>query len=340
VRDCPALGGNRRPPIWISVIISNLNGRRFLDRLLDSLRIQAGVVLQIIVVDRASVDGSLEFLAAQLDVTVLHEPPETGLVSGYSRGVVAAVHDFLFFCNEDMWFSPDCLRLLAERIDVSTGVIASDPWQWTYDQSILIHAGTRFRVARWSFLSPFPFRKNSFTEPVLAGDVVPFACAGAFLIHRPSYDATGGWDRLFFLDHEDVDLFIRVWQLGWRCVSVPEAKVFHAVGASNNQQISTTNTPVRRRRFISSTASVAVIGAKYFTSMALLFPFLHLLISVAKELLRLHPNRTYLSILAVAEFMRRLRPALHFRARWRTHNRARPGQLFYTAPEFNFPPGS
>src|SRR5262249_10116073 len=109
----------------VSVIISNLNGQRFLPRLLETLRGQRGVSVQIIVVDRFSHDGSEAFLAGQPDVTVVQEPPETGLVSGYAAGVAHAEHEHLFFCNEDMWFDLDCLRHLEEQIDVTNGIVAA-----------------------------------------------------------------------------------------------------------------------------------------------------------------------------------------------------------------------
>jgi GT2 family glycosyltransferase len=320
----------------VSVIVSNLNGKKYLPRLLDTLRAQRGVAAQVIVVDRYSRDGSLEYLARQPDVRVVHEPPETGLVSGYAAGVPQADHEHLFFCNEDMWFDPDCLRRLGERIDLPAGVIAADPWQWTYDAGQLIHAGTRFRRAAWDPLCAYPFRRYSFTEPVEPGEVVPFPCAGAFLMHRTAYEAVGGWDRSFFLDHEDIDLFIRIWQRGWRCVSVPDARVYHAVGASNAQQIATINTPVKRRRLISGLSSIPIIGLKYFTSLALLYPVVFPLLAVLKEAVRLRPRRTWLSLLAAGEVWRRSGQALRFRARWLRYNRRRPGQEFFRAPPFQY----
>jgi GT2 family glycosyltransferase len=315
-----------------------MNGKRFLPRLLETLREQRGITAQIIVVDRLSRDGSPEYLAAQPDVTMVQERPETGLVSGYAAGVAHARHEHLFFCNEDMHFDIDCLRLLEERIDAAAGIVAADPWQWTYDGSQLIHAGTRFHRTFWNPLSAYPFRWFAFTEPVACGEAVPFPCAGAFLIHREAYDVAGGWDRSFFLDHEDLDLFIRVWQLGWRCVSVPDAKVYHAVGASNGQPIHMTNTPVKRRRLISGLSSTSIIGLKYFTSVFLLYPMLFPFLIILKEAVRLRPGRAWLSVLAAREVARRSGEALRFRLDWARHNRRRPGQEFFRAEAFNAAP--
>jgi hypothetical protein len=73
---------------------------------------------------------------------------------------------------------------------------------------------------------------------------VPFACGGAFLIHRDVYAEIGGWDTSFFLDFEDVDLFVRAWQREWHCVTVPEAKVYHAV-AGCQVAVDTVGQPLR-----------------------------------------------------------------------------------------------
>ncbi len=319
----------------ISVIISNLNGLKYLPRLLESLRSQRNVNLQIIVVDRFSQDGSLEYLAKQSDVTIINEPPQTGLVSGYAAGVPFAKYELLFFCNEDMWFDPDCLHLLEKQIDLNANIIAADPWQWTYDGETLIHAGTGFQAVIWNPLSPYPFRRLLFTVPVISGSRIPFPCAGAFLIHRKAYEAVGGWDRSFFLDNEDIDLFIRVWQRGWHCVSVPESKVYHAVGASNTQQIVTINTPVKIKRFLSCQSSISVIGWKYFTSVATIYPFLFPFLTILKDALRLRPRQTWLAVQALRETIRRFQEAFRYRSKFRALNRTRPGQRFFTAPEFN-----
>src|SRR5271166_5060782 len=133
----------------ISVIVSNLNGERFLRRLIETLIAQKHVELEIIVVDRHSKDDSLKILAETPTVRVVSEPPETGLVSGYDVGARVARYEHLFFCNEDMWFDEDCLSALEKQLNVRERVGAADAWQWTYDGRHLVHGGVRFRPFRW-----------------------------------------------------------------------------------------------------------------------------------------------------------------------------------------------
>lgn len=320
----------------ISVVISNFNGARFLPRLISSLREQRGVEIELIVVDRKSADDSALILSGHPDVRVITEPPETGLVSGYHAGSLVARGELLFFCNEDMWFEPDCLRLLAERIDLGARIGSADGWHFGYDDpEVFLHGCTRFVPARWAINSPHPRRSADFEARLPAGSVTPFGCAGAILIHRDMYRDTGGWDTGFFLDHEDIDLFLRGWQRGWKCVSVPEARIHHAVNASNNQTLAALNVKVSHRRYLSQRSSLAVIALKYFSWRAvplalLVWPavFLNNLVNGRFEFVRR-------DILVLVEIIRRTPAAWRFRRGNSTLNASSPGERFFLLPEFS-----
>lgn len=314
----------------VSAIISNFNGERFLPRLLDSLMAQQGVDVQIIVVDRHSCDGSKAILAAHPQVDVLNEAPETGLVTGYTRGMEKAVHPLLFFANEDMHFASDCLRLLADAVDVSQRIAAADPWQWSYDEDQWIHGGTRFMDAGLDTNSAWPFTRYEFTVDLPAGADVPFACAGAFLIDRGVFEEVGGWDTSFFLDAEDTDLGIRLWQRGWRTVQVPRARVFHAVGASNTQHVGPAGaTPVSQRRYVSAKASLAMIAVKYYSAPSALVPVGMWLARTAGALLRRRTGAVALEAQVAREVAHRLPAALRWRRLHRDDIRRAPGERFF-----------
>jgi GT2 family glycosyltransferase len=318
----------------VSAIVSNFNGAKYLPRLLATLRGQCGVETEVVVVDRHSTDDSAAILAANPDIRVVKERPESGLVTGYAVGAEHASHDLLFFCNEDMWFDPDCLQRLASRIDLANRVAAADPWQWTYDGKALIHAGTRFRQCRLHLNSPYPSRRSDFTCLLEAGEVVPFACAGAVLIHRKVYEELGGWDRGFFLDYEDVDFFLRAWQAGWKCVTVPEARVYHAVNVSNNKVITGGRQRVSRRRYISGRSSLLILGVKYFSPRHAVIPALVWAASTVRHALMLNVTKAWWYLLAGREAVLRLGPALAFRrANW-TSLTTRPGEAFFRDPAF------
>ena len=317
----------------ISVVVSNLNGARYLTRLLDSVISQDGVDTEIIVVDRQSTDDSAEILARYPTVHVVREPPQSGLVAGYSAGAAVATRPLLFFCNEDLYLGEHCLRDLASRIDLEKRVAASDPWQWTYDGRQWLHGGTRFRPSPWHIYSPFPFRMHEFTVPLRDGAPIPFGCAGAVMIAASVYRELGGWDTSFFLDYEDVDLFLRAWQRDWTCVSVPDAHVYHDVGASNEQAVAAQ--PVSRRRYISHRSNVIVIAFKYFSPLASTLGALNWVATLITNILLRRWSAVRMDLRVVGEVARRLPAVIAFRRRSRALNRAKPGERFFLDPKFS-----
>jgi GT2 family glycosyltransferase len=59
--------------------------------------------------------------------------------------------------------------------------------------------------------------------------------ASCFLARREALAAVGGFDESFFLYEEDVDLCVRLRQLGWRVLFSPAAVVVHHLGRSMDQ---------------------------------------------------------------------------------------------------------
>lgn len=309
-----------------------MNGARYLPRLLDTLVTQERVETEIIVVDRHSTDASAEILGRYPAVSVIEEPPESGLVAGYAAGAERASHPLLFFCNEDLYLGERCLWELASRIDLTRRIAACDPWQWTYDGETWIHGGTRFRRSPWHIYSPFPFRMHEFTVSLPDGAAIPFACAGAVMIDASVYAELGGWDASFFLDYEDIDLFLRAWQRGWSCVAVPAARVFHAAGSSNDKVVGVER--VSRRRYISHRSNVVVIAFKYFSRPLTALGALNWVATLVANALRLRWSAIRLDFVVLRDIASRLPAVMSFRRQNRSLNRAKPGERFFLDPRF------
>ena len=319
----------------ISVIISNFNGGKWIPRLMETLREQRGVSLEIIVVDRNSTDGSGELLARYPEVKVVSHPPETGLVCGYAFGYRSATKDLLFFMNEDMWLEPECLKRTADAIDLNGRVGATMPVQMTYDLSGLVNTGCWYVPALWYPACPYPFRGARFRIPekTIRSSQIN---AGACLVHRSVYEQAGGWDTTFFLDYEDTDFSLRLWQLGWWSVVVPSAVIGHAVGASNAQTIAKTKTKVSKKRYIEGGANVIAICIKTFSAHLMWLPLLGVAERCLRNLLRGRFEQAGWDVAQVNFIFRRLPELLEYRHAHRRQNECCPGEEFFKAPEFDF----
>jgi len=317
----------------VSIIVNNFNGKQFLAKLLSSLRAQRGVTLEIIVVDRHSTDGSLELLNREPDIIVVQAPPELGLVAGYASGVPRAACENLFFCNEDMWFDPDCLHNLEKLISRERRIGIADPWEWDYHGTKVTHMGTQL-VRKWDSGSVLPTWKFEQSPRIGSGELTAMACAGAMMIDRSVYEEIGGWDASFFLDYEDVDLCIRAWQRGWRCVTVPEARAFHAVGMSNANVLPAVGTTVGRRRYVLGSSNCIIVAAKYFRWRSVLLAVLARIDRFLRNSIKFRFKLACLDLESLWISIRRLPHALQFRRSNRVWSYNRPGEDFFLDPAF------
>jgi GT2 family glycosyltransferase len=298
------------------------------------LKAQRDVTLEVIIVDRNSSDESAKILAEHPDVRVVREPPESGLVAGYSVGVPYAKHEYFFFCNEDMWFSADCLRLILAQFDAEPRVAGVMPLQKTYDGSGLVNWGTWFEDARWYRDNPHPFRASVFRD-VSEPETISGINAGACMISRTAYDAVGGWDTSFFLDYEDMDLSLRLWQQGWVCRIEPRAVAFHDVGASNGKPIEQGKIMVGEKRYVAALSNQVVIAMKSFTGVGPLAAPALLCDRFARNLLRRRWHQAKLDLRAVWLTLTRVPSVARHRQANRAWNQSRPGQGFFSDPRFD-----
>ena len=297
----------------ISVIISNMNGERFLNKLLESIINQEEVETEIIIVDRNSTDNSAEIISKYKDVKVISEPPQTGLVSGYHKGTSIATGNLLFFCNEDMYFDKRCLSELQKHIDLEKGIFAADPWQWTYDQKIWIHGGVSFDRAKLS-LFVHPFYKVNPINIFKSGTAIPFGCAGAVLIEKNKYFEIEGWDTTFFLDAEDLEFFFRAWRKKLFCVTVKEAKVYHYVGASNPTDLNKKGVKiVGKRRYISAISNDMNIGLKHYHKSNFFIPAVLWLAHFTNNLLRMRFKLAGWNLLSLLGVLKQSKRILQYR---------------------------
>lgn len=318
----------------VSVVVSNFNGEKYLPRLLETLRTQEAVTLEIIVVDRNSTDSSKAILSQHPDVKIVTEPPESGLVAGYAIGVPQAQYEHFFFCNEDMWFAKNCLALLENEMNkyVTTGAVM--PIQLTYDGRGVVNGGHWFRRCLWHGPNCYPFRISE-QRALSAPDFVSGINAGACLLRRTIYEKVGGWDTSFFLDYEDTDLSVRLWQQGFDCRIVPAALVYHAVGASNAKPLNRGRFIVNDKRYIWALSNEMVVGIKTFTGLPLFIaPVLVWLHRILRDMTKLRFRHAMLDLRSFAVTLKRLKEVFRYRSKNRDWLQKRPGQRWYDDPRF------
>jgi hypothetical protein len=216
----------------VSVLIVNWNGRRWLESCLPALAEQHFRQFEIIVVDNASEDDSVAWLAEHWpEVRVLTQSQNTGFASANNRGIEAARGSWIATLNNDTVVEADWLASLVAAADgPEVGMVASLVVFWD-DPDRVDAAGIEVDVSgmAWNRGHGRP------VEEVPAPIEVFGPNAAAALYRRQMLAEIGAFDEEFFAYYEDVDLAWRARRAGWRCRYAPAAVVRHWHSATGGQ---------------------------------------------------------------------------------------------------------
>lgn len=214
----------------VSVIIPNWNGAHHLPVCLDSLLAQTYRHHEVIVVDNASGDDSLEVLARYPTVCTLPQEHNLGFTGACNAGFRAAGGSIQVLLNNDTEVHPDWLLHVVGAFDdhPEAGIVASK--MLLFDRRDILHTAG-------DYVTPDGLAHNRGIWHKDAGQYnrrvyVFSACGGSAAYRREMLEAIGLLDEDYFFSFEDVDLAWRAQLAGWRCVFEPQAIVYHKLKAS------------------------------------------------------------------------------------------------------------
>ena len=220
-------------PPTVSAIIVNWNGAAHLRICLPSLLAQSYQPLEIIVVDNASSDDSLD-VARQFGVRALPLDRNTGLAWALNRGTAAATGDFFLFVNNDMRFDEHFVAALIAPLLRDQEIFATDGTQYDWDGKILGHAASRLTRNRQQHHTAIEIVPGLYFYEQPEAEIVPafMASCASMLARRSHFEKLRGFDERLPFGYEDVEICWRAWLSGCKIVYVPNAICWHRVGAS------------------------------------------------------------------------------------------------------------
>jgi GT2 family glycosyltransferase len=269
----------------VAVVIGNYRGEHLLPNCLASLAAQTLAPGEVLVVDGASPDRSVE-VAESLGAHVLRRE-NRGLGHLYNEGAGATAAELVLLVNNDVALDSRCLELLAAALAADGSLFAADPRQVDWEGRRDVKARTT--LARGRLLREY-IPSLHLDDNVPSSKTVPTVSAhgAAMLVRRELLLELGGFDETFFLEWEDLDLCWRAWLRGHGSVYVPDAWLRHRVGGA-------TGTHDLARRLTSSHHNLLRFALKCLPARRAAAVF-------AGELLRLpaHPRTIGPALLAIA----------------------------------------
>lgn len=216
-----------QPLPTVSVIVLNYNGKHHLETCLPSLlelRYPKDI-LELIVVDNGSTDGSLEYVEEHFPtVRIVRNPENYGFAKGNNIGAQQASGRYVAFLNNDSRVDPAWVAELVKPL-AGPGIVCCASKILSWDGQRVDFVGSKLNFYGYGFQIDYgaPYVEELYNEEKL----LPAACGGAMLIDRNVFLDCGGFDEDFFAYFEDIDLGWRLWVLGYSVVFAPRAIAYH-----------------------------------------------------------------------------------------------------------------
>lgn len=211
----------------ISVVIVNFNGKHLLAECLDSLREQTLEDFEIIFVDNASSDGSVDYVQTHYPhVRVLENDRNLGFGEANNKGIRIARGRYIALLNNDTLADRRWLEALAEsagRSDGSFGMWASKIL--FYDERSVIDTAGHLIYPDGQNIGRG--RGDPDGEPFNTEEEVFFPSGCAALYSRKMLDDIGLFDEDFFAYADDTELGLRARLANWKCCYVPSSVIYH-----------------------------------------------------------------------------------------------------------------
>ena len=169
------------------IVLTTLNGARYLREALDSCLNQTYCHIELIVVDGGSTDGTLDILAEYHDprLRVIHQPDNAGKLPGaINLGLAAARGEYLTWMQADCIYQPDAIEHMVGALEAhpEVGHVYADYWQ-------IDEQGRRLKVVR-----------TCEPDEILQAKSDP--CGVCFMIRRAVREAVGPHDVATHPNHD------------------------------------------------------------------------------------------------------------------------------------------
>ena len=221
---------------FVSVTIVTYNSGRFIKRCLESVLSQRYRLKEVIVIDNASTDGTIDILEQFEDRCQIHYNEENvGFAAAQNQAIRLAGGDWVLTLNPDVLLLPNFIQALldAGQFDSKIGAVCGKLLTMTShfeipEKPVVDSTGIYF--------NPMLRHLDRGSQEVDNGHYLQYeyvfgATAAAALYRRAMIEdiSLDGefFDSDFFVYREDADVAWRAQLMGWKCLYVPYARGYH-----------------------------------------------------------------------------------------------------------------
>lgn len=208
--------------------------------------------IQVVVVDNASTDGTVEMLRRDFPwVEVISSPTNLGFTAGNNLGLARCRGRFILLLNPDTRFlvvdgvDPLVEMLTYLRAHPTVGLVGP---RLIYGDGRLQPSRRRFPNLAMALMEStlleewFPHNRWARAYrmedlPLDGPQKVDWVTGAAMLVRREAWQEVGPFDEAFFMYSEELDWCCRFRQAGWEIAYLPQAVIVHYEGRSSEQAV-------------------------------------------------------------------------------------------------------
>ncbi len=225
----------------LDVIIINLNTRQLTCDCIASICSNSISESNIIVVDNASTDDSVEFLSINHpQVRIVRNDKNYGYAKAINRGISASKADYYIISNSDIIYPDESIqKLLSRYLELDKpGVVAPQfiNEDGTYQEAFSYFPSYKFGIWEMTYLSKCihkgyakEFARHRDNLPPL---VVDFTIGAIMLFSKKLFEELDGFCEEYFFGTEDTDFCKRASKGGYRNYIIRNVLVKHFRGAT------------------------------------------------------------------------------------------------------------
>ena len=210
------------------VIIVTYKGHQWYERCFTSLR-NSEYPVQMIVIDNASNDGTVEYIRENFpEIHLIESKENLGFGRANNIGMRYALDhgcDYVFLLNQDAWVESDTIGELVRVAEKYPDYGLLGPVQVNKERTRVLNGVIQFLI------NPDNVNHKLFSDLILGSvdEIYPVAeiNAAAWLLPKKTLETIGGFDPIFLHYGEDWNYLSRVLYHGLKVGLVPHVQVVH-----------------------------------------------------------------------------------------------------------------
>lgn len=218
----------------IGVVIVNYNGKKYQNEALKTIYSSSYKNIEVIIVDSASQDNSIELAKAEYpNVHFILQKENVGVAKGNNIGIKYAIEvlntEYVCLINNDVELDINTFEELISHADIHTITVPKIYYYKPHNMLWFAGGNMYWNKGESGHIGNFKIDIGQYNLCC----VIEYAPTCCMMLHQSVFKKIGYIDENVFMYFDDTDLCVRINDAGFKILYVPTAFMWHKVSSSS-----------------------------------------------------------------------------------------------------------